>query len=58
MKEVPEDEKPIEEKRPTPDLDQPKTDAERIRTKRSGTTQPEEAAVEENVRRGTPRHRE
>ena len=40
------------------DLDQPKTDQDRIRIKGPGTSQPEEAAVEQNVRRGAPRHRE
>lgn len=43
--------------RPAPELDQPKTDEERIRTQGPGpSTQPEDAAVDENVRRGAPRH--
>ena len=40
-----------------PDLDHPKTDKERIRTGRTGESQPEDAASEQHVERGAPRHR-
>jgi len=49
--------KPAKDKPEREDLDQPKSDQERIRTKHSRETQPEDAMSEENVERGAPRHR-
>lgn len=48
---------PADRSEPSPDLAQPKTDQERMRVKDSGLSQPEEPVVEENLRRGEPRHR-
>lgn len=44
-----------EENAPSADLDHPETDAERIRKSSSEVTQPEEAIVDINQRRGQPR---